>query len=62
VFPTVLRKVYNLPMKLVTGYAGGGADINLGNGARRSRCRCGWSYSSMLSQSKALVEGKKITS
>ena len=60
VFPTVLRKVYNLPMKLVTGYAGGGADINLGMERGEVDGRCGWSYSSMLSQSKALVEGKKI--
>lgn len=60
VFPTVLRKVYNLPMKLVTGYAGGGADINLGMERGEVDGRCGWSYSSMLSQSKALLEGKKI--
>jgi len=60
VFPTVLRKVYNLPMKLVTGYSGGGADINLGMERGEVDGRCGWSYSSMLSQSKALVEGKKI--
>jgi len=60
VFPTVLRKVYNLPMKLVTGYAGGGADINLGMERGEVDGRCGWSYSSMLSQSKALVDGKKI--
>jgi hypothetical protein len=60
VFPTVLRKVYNLPMKLVTGYSGGGADINLGMERGEVDGRCGWSYSSMLSQSKALVDGKKI--
>jgi tripartite-type tricarboxylate transporter receptor subunit TctC len=60
VFPTVLRKVYNLPMKLVTGYSGGGADINLGMERGEVDGRCGWSYSSMLSQSKALLDGKKI--
>jgi tripartite-type tricarboxylate transporter receptor subunit TctC len=60
VFPTVLRKVYNLPMKLVTGYSGGGADINLGMERGEVQGRCGWSYSSMLSQSRALLDGKKI--
>ena len=30
------------------------------HGARRSDGRCGWSYSSMLSQSRALLDGKKI--
>ena len=60
VFPTVLRKVYNLPMKLVTGYSGGGADINLGMERGEVHGRCGWSYSSMLSQSRPLLDGKKI--
>jgi hypothetical protein len=60
VFPSVLRKVYNLPMKLVTGYSGGGADINLGMERGEVHGRCGWSYSSMLSQSRALLDGKKI--
>jgi tripartite-type tricarboxylate transporter receptor subunit TctC len=44
----------------VTGYGGGGADINLGMERREVDGRCGWSLSSMMSQSKALVEGKKI--
>jgi len=60
VFPSVLRKVYNLPMKLVTGYSGGGADINLGMERGEVHGRCGWSYSSMLSQSRALLDGKRI--
>jgi tripartite-type tricarboxylate transporter receptor subunit TctC len=60
VFPTVLREVYNLPMKLITGYSGGGADINLGMERGEVDGRCGWSYSSMLSQSRALLDGKKI--
>jgi tripartite-type tricarboxylate transporter receptor subunit TctC len=30
IFPTVLRNLFHLPTKVVTGYSGGGADINLG--------------------------------
>jgi tripartite-type tricarboxylate transporter receptor subunit TctC len=60
VFPTVLRKVYDLPMKLITGYSGGGADINLGMERREVDGRCGWSWSSLMSQSRALYDGKKL--
>ena len=60
VFPTVLRNVYHLPTKLVTGFSGGGADINLGMERREVDGRCGWSWSSLMSQSRALLDGKKI--
>jgi len=60
VFPTVLKNIFHLPTQLVTGYGGGGADINLGMERGEVQGRCGWSWSSMLSQSKALLDGKKI--
>jgi tripartite-type tricarboxylate transporter receptor subunit TctC len=60
VFPTVLKNIFHLPTRLVTGYGGGGADINLGMERGEVDGRCGWSLSSMMSQSKALVDGKKI--
>jgi tripartite-type tricarboxylate transporter receptor subunit TctC len=60
VFPTVLKNIFHLPLRLVTGYAGGGADINLGMERGEVDGRCGWSWSSMLSQSKRLLDGKKI--
>ena len=60
VFPTVLRKVYNLPMKLVTGYARRRRRHQSRHGARRSGRPLRLVVRSMLSQSKALVDGKKI--
>jgi tripartite-type tricarboxylate transporter receptor subunit TctC len=60
VFPIVLRNVYHLQTKLVTGFSGGGADINLGMERREVDGRCGWSWSSLQSQSRPLLEGKKI--
>jgi tripartite-type tricarboxylate transporter receptor subunit TctC len=60
IFPTVLRNMFKLPTKVVTGYSGGGADINLGMERGEVTGRCGWSWSSLLSQSKPLLDGKKI--
>ena len=60
IFPVVLRNIFHLPMKVVTGYSGGGADINLGMERGEVTGRCGWSWSSLLSQSKPLLDGKKI--
>jgi len=60
IFPTVLRNMFHLPAKVVTGYSGGGADINLGMARGEVTGRCGWSWSSLLSQSKPLLDGKKI--
>jgi len=52
--------MFKLPTKVVTGYSGGGADINLGMERGEVKGRCGWSWSSLLSQSKPLLDGKKI--
>jgi tripartite-type tricarboxylate transporter receptor subunit TctC len=60
IFPTVLRNLFHLPTKVVTGYSGGGADINLGMARGEVTGRCGWSWSSLLSQSRPLLDGKKI--
>ena len=60
VFPIVLKNIYHLQTKLVTGFSGGGADINLGMERREVDGRCGWSWSSLVSQSRPLLDGKKI--
>ncbi len=60
IFPTVLRNLFHLPTKVVTGFSNGGADINLGMERGEIGGRCGWSWSSLLSQSKSLLEAKKI--
>lgn len=60
IFPTVLRNLFHLPAKVVTGYSNGGADIVLGMERGEVGGRCGWSWSSLLSENKALLDGKKI--
>jgi tripartite-type tricarboxylate transporter receptor subunit TctC len=60
IFPTVLKNLFHLPTKVVTGFSNGGADINLGMQRGEVGGRCGWSWSSLLSQSKSLLDQKKI--
>ena len=60
IFPTVLKNLFHLPTKVVTGFSNGGADINLGMERGEVGGRCGWSWSSLLSQSKSLLDQKKI--
>jgi tripartite-type tricarboxylate transporter receptor subunit TctC len=60
IFPTVLKNLFHLPSKVITGYSDGGAAIDLGMERGEIMGRCGWSWSSLLSQSKPLLDGKKI--
>jgi tripartite-type tricarboxylate transporter receptor subunit TctC len=59
VFPNVLRKLFKLPLKIVTGYPGG-TEIILAMERHEVDGRCGWSWTSLLSRSKALLDGKQI--
>jgi tripartite-type tricarboxylate transporter receptor subunit TctC len=59
VFPNVLRKLFNLPLKIVTGYPGG-TEIILAMERHEVDGRCGWSWTSLLSRSKALLDTKQI--
>jgi tripartite-type tricarboxylate transporter receptor subunit TctC len=59
VFPNVLRKLFNLPLKIVTGYPGG-TEIILAMQRHEVDGRCGWSWTSLLSRSKALLDTKQI--
>jgi tripartite-type tricarboxylate transporter receptor subunit TctC len=59
VFPTVLRNMFNLPIKLVTGYPGG-TEMVLAMERREVDGRCGWSWTSVLSRSKALIDSKQV--
>jgi tripartite-type tricarboxylate transporter receptor subunit TctC len=59
VFPTVLRNMFRLPLKIVTGYPGG-TEINLAMERHEVDGRCGWSWTSLLSRSKALLTSKQI--
>jgi tripartite-type tricarboxylate transporter receptor subunit TctC len=60
VFPVVLRNMFHLPLKLVTGYQGGGADLVLAMERNEIDGRCGWSWTSLLSQNKRLYDSKSI--
>jgi len=59
VFANVLRKLFDLPLRIVTGYPGG-SEIILAMERREVDGRCGWSWTSLLSRSKALLDGNKI--
>lgn len=59
VFPTVLRKMFKLPMKVVAGY-GGAADIVVAIKRSEVDGRCGWSWSSLLSWNRDMFEKKEI--
>jgi hypothetical protein len=59
VFPTVLRNMFHLPLKIVTGYPGG-TEITLAMQRHEVDGRCGWSWTSLLSRSKALLDTKQI--
>jgi tripartite-type tricarboxylate transporter receptor subunit TctC len=60
VMPLMLKNMFNLPMKIVAGYQGGGADLVLAMERREIDGRCGWSWTSLLSQHKRLYDQKQI--
>jgi tripartite-type tricarboxylate transporter receptor subunit TctC len=59
VFPTVLRKMFNLSMKVVAGYRSA-ADVVLAIKRQEVDGRCGWSWSSLISWNRDLYETKQI--
>lgn len=59
VFPTILRNMFNLRLKLVTGYPGS-AEMNLAMERHEADGRCGWSWTSLLSRNKAMLDNKEI--
>jgi tripartite-type tricarboxylate transporter receptor subunit TctC len=60
VFPTVLRNLFNLPMRIVTGYPGG-ADLVLAMERGEIDGRCGWSWTSLVARNRDMLTGKRIT-
>ncbi len=61
VMPLVLRNIFKAPMKIVAGYAGGGADMVLAMERKEADGRCGWSWTSLLAQHKRLLDQKQIS-
>ena len=55
VFPNVLRKLFHLPLRIVSGYPGG-AEIILAMERREVDGRCGWSWTSLVSRNKRLLD------
>src|SRR5262249_16366724 len=59
VFPTVLRKMFRLPMKVVAGY-GSAAETVIAIKRNEVDGRCGWSWSSLVSWNRDMLEGKQL--
>jgi tripartite-type tricarboxylate transporter receptor subunit TctC len=59
VYANVLRNLFHLPGRLVTGYPGG-AEVVLAMQRGEVDGRCGWSWSSLLSRDKPLLDRKLI--
>jgi tripartite-type tricarboxylate transporter receptor subunit TctC len=60
IFPVMLRNMFGLKFKLATGYPGG-ADITLAMQRHEISGRCGWSWSSILSRNRDMLDAKAFT-
>jgi tripartite-type tricarboxylate transporter receptor subunit TctC len=59
IFPVVIRNLFHLPMRLVAGYQGG-ADMVLAMERHEIDGRCGWSWTSLVSRNKAMLDSHQI--
>jgi tripartite-type tricarboxylate transporter receptor subunit TctC len=59
VFASVLRNMFKMPIRIVTGYPGG-TEITLAMQRHEVDGRCGWSWTSLLSRNKAMLTGNEI--
>jgi tripartite-type tricarboxylate transporter receptor subunit TctC len=59
VFPNMLRRLFNLPFKIVEGYPGSN-EIVLAMERREVDGRCGWSWASLRSQNASLLSNHDI--
>ena len=59
VFAAVLRNMFRMPIRIVTGYPGG-TEITLAMQRHEVDGRCGWSWTSLLSRNKAMLTGHEI--
>jgi tripartite-type tricarboxylate transporter receptor subunit TctC len=60
VFPNMLRRLFNLPFKIVEGYPGSN-EIILAMERHEVDGRCGWSWASLLSQNPSLLTNQEIS-
>jgi tripartite-type tricarboxylate transporter receptor subunit TctC len=59
VFPKVIRNLFHVPLKLVTGFPGG-QDVVLSLQRGEIDGRCGWSWTSLISRNRELYDSKQI--
>ncbi len=59
IYPTVLKHIFGLNLKLITGFPGS-ADVDLAMARHEVDGRCGWSWTSMMSRDKANYEAHDI--
>ena len=60
IYANVLRNMFHLPGRLITGFPGG-TEVLLSMQRREVDGRCGWSWSSLLSRDKHLLDQKLVT-
>src|ERR1700680_934936 len=59
IYPTVLRNMFHLPLRVVSGYPGR-AEAVLSIQRGEIDGLCGWSWSSLMSRDRALFDSKQI--
>jgi tripartite-type tricarboxylate transporter receptor subunit TctC len=59
IYPTVLKNLFHLPVRIVTGYPGR-AEAVLSIQRGEIDGLCGWSWSSLLSRDRALYDSRQI--
>jgi tripartite-type tricarboxylate transporter receptor subunit TctC len=59
IYATLVKNALGAPIKLVTGYPGG-SELNLAIQRGELDGRCGWSWSSLRAQERAMYDAKEI--
>ena len=60
IYPAMLRNLFHIPFKIVAGYPGA-SEVNLALERHEVDGRCGWSWGSLISRTKALYESGRIS-
>jgi tripartite-type tricarboxylate transporter receptor subunit TctC len=60
IYPAMLRNLFHIPFKIVAGYPGA-SEVNLALERHEVDGRCGWSWGSLISRTKALYDSGQIS-
>jgi tripartite-type tricarboxylate transporter receptor subunit TctC len=60
IYPAMLRNLFHMPFKIVAGYPGA-SEVNLALERHEVDGRCGWSWGSLVSRTKALYDSGQIS-